>query len=402
MSRHSSKAQYYARINKTLRQYNITIEEYKANPYVLFERDVSFRNWVYNTFQPNTQFTWYGVKHVWSNLISPNMYNKIENENIEWSIALTNSQDFDNDEDLLHTSTDAENNQPFGTKKQKTSHEPQTPTSSKTDTEHTAESSNPVSEKPTIDSNKRKSSGEEESTSNKRTASENTRSNTSSGTATTTNLATSIKGTTAEQSKQANPTGEVEVDQSNQQQLQTVDGNAHNQRGTVQGEAGNLKIQKRLEQYGIIKVNMNYINKSISKIFIFVSDSKELCNDLIEIMEETYENGEVFTHKINIDDENIIAKLRGFEYIIAWKLPFNISYPTLASKLGNRYSKLITFTKNITDFENISQILETSVIVRFKNDTQLSTLAEAVEKAQQDYLKYNQPEEKKRKLANRF
>lgn len=391
-----NKSAYYARLSKTLKKHDISIEDYKASPYTLFAVDYNFRSWIYSKFSPTTDFTWYGNKLNWANLITPEMYSKIENENLQWSLKLQHSKEFDSDEDDLFLSANADSEVPSAPKKAKiTPTEQEAPTSSQKDATDSTSVQDPVPGTSGSMSSSNKRKPEESSGSQpKKVAAENTAAGVS-------NLASKINAGTTEGGTQANPSGEGEVDQNKDQQLQTPRGNAHNERGTLQGEAGNLKIQKPLEKYGIVKVRMSF-NKHITKVFIFLLNDKDLSNDLVEMMEETYESGEVFTHKIDLDVySDIKEKLNGLAYIVAWKLPFNIGYPKIISVLGNRYGRVLTFTKNIDNIENINEILEHSLVVRVKNDVKLFTLAEAVERAQADYDKYKS-EPKKRKRASRF
>lgn len=395
------KHNYYAKINRNLKKYSLTINEFKENPSLLFVKDISFRNYVYKTFSPHKPITWYGKPYTWANNIPSKFYNTIENENIQWFNDLITKDIFDDNEDDLFNQADAETEISPPAKKSKTENSEETTDSSQTLQSDTTSASDTISMQSGSSSNKRPSESDT-SSANKKPALEN-QDRKDSNSASTTNLATGIAENTGATKSQGNPTGSGEVDQDNAQQRQTERGNAHNERGTLQGEAGNLKIQKPLECYGIVKVKMNY-NKFVNKVFVFVSDDKELSNDLTELMEESYENSDIYTHKIELLNYNadICAKIKNFIYIVGWRLPFNIGYPTLALKLGNRYNKILSFAKTVDNFDEVNEILEKAVVVRLKNDTQLLTLSENVAKANDDYTKYNNPASKKRKLINKF
>lgn len=384
-----SKSSYYAKIIKTLKKYDISLENFKHNPIELFKVDYSFRNWVYSRFpNANSDFTWYGNKYNWAKVIPSELYGQIENENLNWSIQLQHNNDFDNDEDDLFLQANAETSVLPSTKKQETSSEQETSKSSENLPTDSTKSTNSVPEKSMSSASGQKRKDPPTDLSLKETDPKVAK-NTEAGIS---NVASSIASNTTSKTTQAQPTGEGEVDQTKDQQLQTPSGNAHNQRGTVQGEAGNLKIQKQLERYGIVKV-MSSFHKHIDKVFIFLLHDKELSNDLIEIMEETYENGAIFPHQIEYKEQTL--------YIVAWKLPFNIGFPKLLTVLGIRYSKTLIFTKNINDETNIEKTLEHAVLVRLKNDVKLFNLAETVERSQAEYEKYK-TEPTKRKRVDRF
>lgn len=400
----SSKSSYYSIIIKTLKKYNLTLQQYKENPICLFVKDQNYRNYVYKSFKPHKGITWYGKQYIWAKHIPDSIKETIERENFEWFLNLEHNKDFENNFDDSDVSTEAPSNQPSETEISADRHKEST---SELSGSSKASTSGQQSTSTAEDTNKKRP-GDQQGEPAKRTKSNEPADEAIGGTV---NVATSIKGTSGP--KQANPTGEGEVDQQpDGHQLQTQRGNLPNQRGTLQGEAGNLKIQKPLEKYGIVKVNLTLLKSEMAqnKVYIFITDNKTLANDLVEIMEDTYENGDIVTafiaepvNPLEHEREDY-ESLNGYVYIVAWKLPFNISYATLALKLGTRYNHVYTFTKMIPDFndEDVPNLIKRSVIIKFKNAVQLLKLSEAATKCQEDQLKYRQPMEKKRKLADRF
>lgn len=368
MSRNSAKSAYYAKIRKSLLKYDISFSTFKSNPASLFLRDAKFRSYVYTKFEPRETITWYTQDYRFSDNIPESFYNQIKSENNDWYDLLVADNTDSTEEDSISEQNNSSNSNQSASKKFKPNQGEKRSNTDDTDLP-----------------NKKKQSDVEAGVSN---------------------VATPIGATNSDQ-KQSNPTGQGEVDQSKDQQLPTTSGNEHNTRGTLQGEAGNLKVQKPLERYGIVKVNMSSYNRNCNnnRVFVFISNDKTLCNDLVEIMEETYESGEIFTHTITDMPDNLNDNIKTYKYIIGWKLPFNISYPTISLKIGNRYNSVLTFTKQICtdeyDNDELNKILEHSVIVKFKNDVQILRVSEAVAKAQADSDKYNKPEIKKRKY-NKF
>lgn len=369
-----NKNSYYAKIKKALAKYNYNIEDFKENPICLFLKDKSFRHYVYETFKPFKRITWYKKPYQWSDHIPESFYSIIEVENFDWYAALSAQRDYnfsDNDEDDLFSIEDRPGPSRQTTGNTRSASPGPSNTAEKPPTAGTSSAAATAGAKrklePTSDDH-------------------------------TTNVAKKIYDSSTGGPQQEQPTGQGEVDQSrNHQQLQTDRGNLPNQRGTLQGESGNLKIQKPLERFGVLKVNKSCIttyihNKMYSfkqKTFIFLCNDKTLSNDLIEAMDVAYESGDIATHYIENVDEAIAEKMNGYNYIIGWKLPFNIGYPTLQQKLGTRFNKCITFTRNFENFDDFANIVEHIVIVRFKNNAAMPTLAEVVEKAQQDMNRYN-------------
>lgn len=390
------RSMYYAKIAKTCAKYGLTVNDWKENPHKLFLVDKKTREYVYKTFDPSRTISWFGKDYTWKDHIPTSFYNVIESEDLTWFHKTQTGLYQDNNEDDVEMVNVSDENNQF--KKQKTSHESKTPESSATTSADKGSNKNQLPKTTSTDTedktanNKRPGSSSNTGDSTKRV--KNTESS-------TTHIATGIAEIKTGGNTQSNITGPNTADQEElPQQRETPSGPEHNTRGSLQGEAGNLKIQKPLERYGIVKVitNMNTMKKFNNKVFLFISDNKELMNDLIELMYETYESGNVYNHNLTALSEDIKQYLKGYYYVVAWELPFNISYPTLALKLGHRYNKLYTFQKVIDDFDKVDEILEQAVIVRFKNDTQLLTLAEMVEKTQSDYKKY-QDDGNKRKRA---
>lgn len=402
----SNKREFYARIIKTLKKYNLTLDQYIADPALLFINDSKFRQHVYKTFKPHQEIYWYNKKYTFSEHIPKNVYDSIKRENIEWyNQLINNSAELDDNEDDLFEEilSDAEGE----------------PASKKSKTEDTAKSkekeeSKTNSEAKTAPKDTEKSGTHSEvSTNNVSTKSEATAGVKRTNTETVGSAAkkVAVGGTTNEatpinQQQVTNPQsstlgkGEVDQDQA-QQQIQTDTGNAPNQRGTVQGEAGSLKVQKTLLKYGISKVNHTLLNKmnNSNKVFIFIVEDKALANDLLELMEETYDNAITYVVNTANEDKKYLDVFKTHKYIIGWRLNFNVGYPRLLEQLGTRYSHLITFTKNLADDEEIEKNILTSVLVRFKNNTQLLTLSELVDQAQENYKKYNNNSNANRKKA---
>lgn len=392
----SNKREFYARIIKTLKQYGLTLDQYTANPALLFINDSKFRSHVYKTFKPHQEIYWYNKKYTFSEHIPKNLYDSIKRENIQWyNQLINNSAEFDDNEDDLFEEilSDAEGEPPE--KKSKSIEEskpeekqkPKTNSETKSDTtdtkkpgEHSQVSTNNVSEKSTATAGVKRTNTETVGSASKKVA-----------TGGTTNTANTINEKQVD-NPQSSTLGQGEVDQNQaKQQIQTNKGNAPNQRGTVQGEAGSLKVQKTLLKYGISKVNhtlLKNMNNS-NKVFIFVVEEKSLANDLLELMEETYDNSITYVVNTANEDKKYLDVFQTHKYIIGWRLNFNVGFPRLLEQLGSRYAHLITFAKNLTDDEDIEKNILTSVLVRYKNNTQLLTLSELVDQAQENYKKYN-------------
>jgi hypothetical protein len=390
MSFSNNKSTYYAILQKTLNKYQLTMDEYKKNPMVLFVKDKPYRNYVYKKFDPVKTYKWFGREFKWHDYSSE--LNNFDTENDTWYSKLNSSVTADND---FHTSNDdsvpttkgedtQEEPPPLAVKKQKTHHdEPMQ-----------------VEEPPTAESNTGKRPAETQDTLEGEPKSK------------VTNVAKSLGEQArkfsavaqAQETIQKIPGGTSEVNQQPQTdlfQLQNNRGTDQNQRGTLQGEAGNLKVQKPLERYGIVKVyNMNsYKNYKITKLLIFVLECKVKSNALVELMDETYDSGTIYSTKYTNENNNKEY------YIIGWKLNFNIGFITLAEKLGTRYNATIVYTKNInfdnynTD-EEIETLMRNSYRVRSDNDTQLYTLAENCQfehKKKTEASQYNQNNSNNRK-----
>lgn len=384
----SSKSSYYAKIIKTCAIHNIDFKEHKKNPALLFEKDPKFRQYVYGHFQPNVPCTWYNRKFTFADHIPRSMYSKIQRENLDWYNALTEySTILDENEDDLFSNLDVNestDNEEPPSKKEKLEKGASTETFTKNTSADTSSSASSVPTQSTATAGIKRTNTEEVGSAAKKVA-----------VGGTTNIATTIN-TKQISDVQSNPTGKGEVDQNAaQQQIQTNSGNAPNQRGTVTGEAGNLKIQKPLFKFGISKVNTTLLNEMSSntennRVFIFLTDDKELANDLIELMDDTYDNTKIYVNNVSDKDKSMLECLNGNRYIIGWKLSFNIGYPCLSERLGPKYNSLITFTKNIEedDLEKIQKIMLQSALIRFKNNTQLLTLAEAAHRAQENQKRF--------------
>lgn len=400
------KNTYYAKLSKSLKKYNLSIQDFKNNPIEYFVRDNLFRQHVYSKFNPVQRYTWYNKPFRWVDHIPKTFYNQIENENFNWYITLTsfdsNNPDYDED-DLSLTDTTNENEEP-PTKKSKDDNNnaetTNTSSSSMSTTSNKQKSTDPISTKSTTDTSGIKRPAEEENGSDPKQPK----------TDQTTNLATKIIPGSSATSPQSNPTGKGEVDQSAKQQLQTNTGNAPNQRGTVQGEAGNLKIQKPLERYGISKVirnNMTFNDKRNKTVFVFVLECKELANDLIELMDETYKDTIIYGYTITHNDEKVLDLLHNHKYVVTWNLPFNVGFARLGEKLGTRYNKAIVFSNNYNDLdmnneEDVIKATQNSIIVRFKNHTQISNFAEMITECNERQLQKKEYEHKPLRKKPRF
>lgn len=241
MSRNSAKAKYYATINRSLRKYNISLEEFKSNPVSLFSKDTSFRRWVYTAFQPNTDFTWYNKPFNWSSSIPNSLYSTIENENIVWFNQLIANSFFDDNEDDLFDTEKSEGTGPVletpNPKKQKTSNGQEVETSNQDQSKSESQLEKSLPAATGTNTGEKRKSDSDAGPSSKSTKTVNQiepPTNAGSSAVGTTQLASGIAENTGNKEKQSNPTGAGEVDQQKDQQLQTSSGNAHNERGTVE------------------------------------------------------------------------------------------------------------------------------------------------------------------------
>lgn len=386
-----SKSRYYALLSKTLKKYNLTINDYKKNPYVLFERDAGFRQYVYNKFSPPGDFTWFGKSMHWLELIKDFDEDLLYTEDTTgtWSSSFSN---------YFHSIKTADTLQ---SKKQKTEHissdaKDSQPSTSKREPE--SELNNPSSKKQMLDESRVTNKGGIDITNNKRPSESADNPNPAKKSSTTNVANKSLKAQASRPSTDDKlqtvgniPGGTSEVNQQQQEntnndfQIQTNRGNDHNQRGTLQGEAGNLKVQKALEKYGIVKVNMSHFenNSRNNKIFIFKVDSSTDANKLMRLLNETYTSGQIFSTTIEICTDSATNTLTKF-YLIGWKLYFNLGFTKLYSQLGRNHGKTVVYLRelgniNIEEEEEVHKLMCTSFQTRFENDTQLLTLAEHVE-----------------------
>lgn len=140
--------------------------------------------------------------------------------------------------------------------------------------------------------------------------------------------ATSLTGTTTSQEPtQSNPTGSQQVD--------TPSGPAHNQGGTVQGEAGNRKVQKPERRFGLIEV----MATKNTKTFVFGFKTPENAEAFLKLLNIIYPNQQVFTYKYT---EQLSPCTRDVFFVLM-KLSFNIGYTTLKNKVGTTLDNLIYF-----------------------------------------------------------
>ena len=397
-----SKSNYYAMLIKTLSKYNLTLNEHKENPYLLFSRDAKFRQWIYSKYPTPGDFTWYNKPLNWLHLIKDFDEDLLytEEPTQTWHKAFTN---------YFHSIKTPDT---LAVKKQKTEHksssEPDSqPSSSKRENEDTLEEPPPKKVDNTEKSTLNESSGAKrkgESDGNPNPAKQDkvtsiatslktqtARANTTEGTADKLQTVGNIPGGTSEVQQQQQET------QGNDAQLQTNRGNDHNQRGTLQGEAGNIKVQKPLERYGIIKVNMSTFNENSSrnnKIFIFKLETSNDANKLMSLLNETYSSGIIFstTVEVTASDSKELVKY----YLIGWKLSFNLGFTKLYQQLGRNHGRTVVYLRDlgntsIDDDEAVNTLMSESFKIRYINDTQLFTLAEHVE-----------TENKKREQNNNF
>lgn len=341
----SSNAKYYSMLIKSLKQYGISLDEHKKNPSLYFMKDAKFRQYVYDKFDYNKEFTWYQKPLIWKDLLQNNNLDNFMIENSNW-YSSTSEQNPDKRRKIDTEGEDLEELPEIPS--------PSTETSTK-------QTKRPIEDSIEVPPKKNKSLREETQTQN---------------TVSTQNTVDKIPGGTSEVQQQV---------QQGSKQLQTPRGTLQNQRGTLQGEAGNIKVQKPLERYGIVKVtkfkNMSYDNK-VNNIIIFASEDSKLMNLLMSLMDETYPSGNIYSTKYTDEECNINYLLVG------WHLNFNIGYTKLYEKLGLKFSKIICYKKSFnhksySSDEEVHSFLIGSFAVRNECKTQLSTLAEAVHAEQE-------------------
>lgn len=54
-----NKSQYYAKVSKTLKKYNLSWKEYKNEPHKLFVLDISFAKYWAHKFKYDQDITWF-------------------------------------------------------------------------------------------------------------------------------------------------------------------------------------------------------------------------------------------------------------------------------------------------------------------------------------------------------
>lgn len=64
----SRKLNYFAMMTRTLNNYNISWQEHKNNPALLYNADAGFRKYVQKNFKYKEDFMWYNKKLNWSKL----------------------------------------------------------------------------------------------------------------------------------------------------------------------------------------------------------------------------------------------------------------------------------------------------------------------------------------------
>lgn len=338
-----SKSRYYSVLKKTLSTYNIKLEDYKQNPSKYFQLNASFRNYVYGKFVFNQEFTWFGNKLKWSNILDEDIIAKFSNENNDWYSSSSSTDIPDKRQKLDETGEDLEELPSTSENK-----EVKTNSNKRTNPEKIEDTA--------VDSKKSKPTSILKQTQQKNTAE-------------AANTIQQIPGGTSE----------VQQGQTGEKQIQTPSGTAQNQRGTLQGESGNIKIQKPLERYGIVKVNMSY-NSKVNFLIIFAYEDASIMNSLMELMDETYANGIIYATKTEVNSINYM--------LVGWHLNFNIGYIKLFEKLGSRFTKVLSYKKPFnkaqyeTD-EDVHKFMTASFRVRKENNTQLYTIAENVEQENQ-------------------
>lgn len=64
-----ASAQYYAKLNRSLKVYGITLDEFKKNPASYFYASKSYRTWVMKNKKFSDDMTWYGKDTSWKTLL---------------------------------------------------------------------------------------------------------------------------------------------------------------------------------------------------------------------------------------------------------------------------------------------------------------------------------------------
>lgn len=191
--------------------------------------------------------------------------------------------------------------------------------------------------------------------------------------------------------------GNSEASNSQPMQIDRPEGNDPNTGGTLQGEAGTRKKQvPRGRYFGLIKVSniMSDYKKAVSH-YLCAFQEKTQASNLMDILEVTWQNIEYCNCYIKEFDH----------YLVYFALPFNISWKTLAARLGTGLSdayyitnrKLSVDSRNATDDEVKEGMLRLYRILR-KNNILTIDLQEEIEKenTRKNY-KSDEPQPKKRR-----
>lgn len=356
-----------ARISKLLNKYGITWAEFKRNPSILVERDVSFRKWIADHFNRYETFTWYGTNLSWNNLLRnhPEADRLINEEYPWWSSKRVK---FDKkkqtiDEDDTTMTGNNENNILFIVIDFNIALEDTTPTKGSSSTEPQESGST----KRKLTDNR---DTEEAGPSKKPTSAEET----------TTHTAQPLAEETT-----GGPTAEEGVPM----QIDTPQGNTANTKGTIQGEAGSRKQQKlRGRFFGIVKVNkMNSFQRKVSNFYICFYNSSEHAELLVEVLHLTWKS---VTNIINFKNDQ--------HYVIIFELCFNIKWSTLKAKLGKGITNAThIWQKNINaDMSNEDAFIEeakTLINTLIKADIQPIDIEKEIEVEESYKRKYTEKQD---------
>lgn len=344
---------WYNWLSRQLAKYNLTVNDFKENPYQAYIKSPEIRAWMNKTFteQYNKKLP---VK--WFNKIL-NFHDIFTDE--EWNLAGNTSTIPKEDiEDIAEEGDPLPDNAQELTpsKRQKTTHEPQAgpsrsnkPNTSKTTTKHTASTA-------TDTTPQKKQRINPTNTLKPKTATKQGPSP---------DQTAQVKKTLGFQETDSTTTEAQPVTGSSEQQVDTPAGPDHNTKGTLQGESGNRKIQKPQIRYGVIQVNIDMSEQS----YIFLFEEKDQADNCCDVFEMHWSNCKILCTTINIEKHSDKTYC-----LVVIQLGFKINWSTLLDKIGSKIIKdIYYFQRQVIreDFSNSEiflDIVKKNLNVCFRNN----------------------------------
>lgn len=100
-----AKRRYIGMINTECKKHGLTLNDYKRDPILLFEKSASFRNYVTTRFKYDSDFTWWGKAYNWKTAIEahPTLKTTVKTDYNHWVTNAKKQKTIDkeiNDDDL--------------------------------------------------------------------------------------------------------------------------------------------------------------------------------------------------------------------------------------------------------------------------------------------------------------